>query len=302
MSSYKTKLRRFEYTDVLGWSYSRFSTFKECKRKYFYEYYGKHDLENFPKINFLRKLTSVPLEIGNISHKLIQRLLQRLQKSPEAIDVEKFFDYAERQVLEICKDKNFEDVYYKKREEIDFKSEIFPRISQAMENFLKSDRLQWLFEEALVNKDEWIIEFDDKNKYGECRIDNQKAYCKVDFLFPIDDELHIIDWKSGKEDYPKHSTQLKGYAGWANFQFGTEISSIKPTIAYLLPEYKENSIVLNAYDIDDFSSLVRTQTEEMYDFCEIPELNIPRPKEEFKMTEHEAFCKYCKYRELCDRA
>lgn len=301
MSSYKEKVRRFDFTDVLGWSYSRFSTFEECKRKYYYEYYRKHDLENRSKIEFLRQLTTVPLEVGNISHKLINRLLQRLQKSSDEIDLEKFFEYADRRTMEICAEKTFEETYFQNRAEAELRLEVFEHVSIAMENFLKSDRLQWLFEEASASKEDWYVEHEDPKNFGECRIDNWKAFCKVDFMFPIGDELYIIDWKTGKPDYAKHSVQLKGYAGWANFQFGTDISKIKPTVAYLRPEYSENSVQLNVYDIDEFGDMVRAQTEAMYQFCEIPETNFPLPKEAFVMTPHEGFCKYCKYRELCDR-
>lgn len=302
MSKYLNQLRRFEFTDILGWSYSRFATFQQCKRKYFYEYYAKRDIENVAKIRVLRELTTVPLEVGNISHKLIQTLLKRLQKTSEEIDLEKFYDYAQRATMDICREKVFEDVYYQKRDRIDFETEIFGPVSQAMKNFLTSDRLQWLFEEALVTNADWIVELDDRSKYGECRINDLKAYCKVDFMFPIDEGLHIIDWKTGKEDYAKHSLQLRGYAGWANFQFGTDYSLIRTTIAYLLPEYNETSVVLNEYDIDDFARQVKEQTDLMYEFCEVPELNIPLPKERFEMTQVVNFCKSCKYRELCDRA
>ena len=301
MSKYYQRLRKFEFTDILGWSYSRYNTFQSCKRKYYYEYYWKRDIENVAKIAALKNLTTVPLEIGNISHKLIQALLSRLQKSAGEIDREKFYDYARRTTIDLCKEKEFEDIHYNKRDTIDFEQEIFLPVSVAMKNFLLSDRLQWLFEEALVSKDDWIIEFEDRNKYGECRIDNMKAYCKVDFLFPIDDRLHIIDWKTGKEDYAKHSVQLRGYAGWANFQFETGYDLITTTIAYLLPEYKESTVVLTEYDIDDFAIRIREQTDAMYEYCEVPELNIPFPKEKFEMTPLENFCKTCKYRELCDR-
>lgn len=301
MSTYYQRLRKFEFTDILGWSYSRYATFQQCKRKYYYEYYRKRDIENLAKLAVLKDLTTVPLEIGNISHKLIQALLSRLQKTAEAIDREKFYDYARRLTHDVCKEKNFEDVHYGKRDRVDLDTEIFEPVMAAMKNFLESDRLQWLFEEALVSKEDWIIEFEDNNKYGECRIDNHKAYCKVDFLFPVDERLHIIDWKTGKEDYAKHSVQLRGYAGWANFQFGTDFSQITTTVAYLLPEYKEMTVVLTEYDIDDFAMRIREQTAAMHEYCEVPELNIPFPKERFEMTPLVNFCKTCKYREVCGR-
>ena len=293
------RIREFGFTDVLGWSYTRYSTFQGCKRQYFYEKYPKYDLEhNLLKIKALAQLTSVPLEIGNISHHLIKTLLDRLKRASEPIDRDRFFDYARREAESIFKTKLFEDVYYGNRDKIDFETEIFDFVRAGLENFLASERLQWLFEEALVTKDDWIIE---PHGFGEFRIDNLKAYCKVDFLFPIGDELYIIDWKTGKEDYRKHAIQLRGYAYWAHFHLKKDFSLIETTIAHLLPVYKENSIRVNEYDIEDFSDVVKSQSEEMYKYCADVELNVPLGKDEFPMTERINFCKTCKYRELCDR-
>ncbi|MGB7069999.1 MAG: PD-(D/E)XK nuclease family protein [Pyrinomonadaceae bacterium] len=297
-SKYPHTLRRFGYTDILGWSYSRYSTFQNCKRQYYFEKYSKYDIENILKIDHLKTLTSVPMEIGNISHKLIKCLLERLKKSSEEIDREKFADYSLREAQAIFREKTFEDIYYQRKDAVDFESEIFEPVQLAMENFLASDRLRWIFEEALVTKDEWVIE---PGGYGECRIDDLKAYCKVDFMFPIGDDLHIIDWKTGKEDTRKHRVQLRGYAIWANFHYKKAFENIETTICHLLPEYRENSERINEYDFEDFSSMIRDQTAEMQQYCAEPELNTPLPKDEFAMTSHENFCKTCRFRELCDR-
>jgi hypothetical protein len=302
MSKYLEMLQRYPYTDMLGWSNARNEVFQQCKRKYYFQYYGKYDLGNFHKINRLKNLTTVPLEIGNVTHKLIQALLRRIKLSFEPIDHAKLYDYSKRETFKICRDKEFEEVYYKKRDQIDIESEIFLPVMQAMKNLLESQRMTWMFEEALLSKDDWIIELDDQHKYGECRIDGLKAYCKVDFMFPIDEDLYIIDWKTGKPSYAKHAIQLRGYAGWSISQFGVSVDSVKTTIAHLLPEYEENTVQLNEFDLDDFVALVRAQTNEMYEFCEVPETNVPLKKEQFPMTTHLNFCKFCEFRELCDRA
>lgn len=292
-------IRQFGYTDVLGWSYSRYSTFKSCKRQYYYEKYAKYDVAgDLMQIRKLAQLTNVPLEIGNITHKILQTLLRRLQKSDDDIDPERFFDYAHRVAESIFRSKLFDEVYYEAREAIDFENEIYEPVRQALENFLRSDRLRWIFEEALVTKDEWVIE---PEGFGELRIEGLKAYCKVDFLFPIGDEMYILDWKTGKEDYKKHRVQLHGYAYWANYHFEKEFPLIEATVAHLLPVYKEHSQRINEFDVQEFSDVVKGQTEEMYGYCAEPELNIPLPKQEFPMTPHENFCKTCKFRELCDR-
>ncbi len=291
-------IRRFDYTDVLGWSHSRYNTFRTCKRKYFYQYYAGFDKEHVIKINTLKNLTSIALEIGNITHQILQVLLKRIRKSEAEIDRQKFSGFSKRKAKEIFQSKIFQEIYYRDLDIIDFEEDILKRVNQGLANFLESDRLEWLFAEALTEKDDWMIE---PEGFGECRIDNMKAYCKVDFLFPIGDEIHVIDWKTGKSDYSKHSEQLKGYVTWVAFHFGKKYDEIKPTVAYLLPEYRENSIEVNEFDIEDFSSQIRKQTNQMYQYCLDPEANTPLAKERFPMTENEKICKYCNFRELCDR-
>jgi hypothetical protein len=297
------KIRKFEYTDVLGWSYTRFSNFNSCKRKYYYEYYRKWDTSNIVLINTLRNLTTVPLEIGNISHKLIYKILRRLQLKSEKIDHPTFFDYAYKEAFRIFEQKEFEDVYYKLRENVDFENEIYPLVRKSLENFLNSDRFQWILEEALIYKENWYLpsEEDEEKDFGECRINNMKAYCKVDFMFPIEEELHILDWKTGKKDYKKHYIQMNGYVGWANFHFKTNLELIKPNIAYLLPNYSEESVDIKEFDLDVFIARIRRETDEMYEYCEIPETNTPIEKERFPMISNLSVCRHCKYRQLCGR-
>ncbi len=290
-------VRKFEFTDILGWSHSRYNTFSTCKRQYYYQYYRKYDIENVVKIAILAKLTSVPLEIGNISHKLIKTLLTRIRKTSDEIDRDRFFDYAERRGKEIFRTQIFQEVYYKERNRVDFETEIYPSVAQAMANLLESDRLEWVFEEALVEKDDWLIE---PEGYGECRIDNMKAYCKVDFLFPLGDEIYVLDWKTGKQS-GKHLDQLKGYAAWVSFHFEKDWPQIKSFVAYLLPEYDERSLTINEFDIEEFTERIRRETDAMYEYCAEPEFNIPKEKEAFPMTENLKLCKFCNFRELCGR-
>ena len=52
------QIKKFPFTSILGWSVSRYDIFNNCKRQYYYFYYGKFDKE-FPvsKINELKTLT-----------------------------------------------------------------------------------------------------------------------------------------------------------------------------------------------------------------------------------------------------
>ncbi len=292
-------VQKFEFTHILGWSASRYDTFSRCKRQYYYQYYGSNDTEfDRLKINSLKGLTSIPLEIGSIAHEVIRVLLERLKKTNSPIDRDRFLSFVENEVLKTAAEKEFAEVYYKETDEVDAGTEILPRVRQALVNLLEADRLAWLMNEALEKKEEWIIE---PEGYGECRIDNMKAYCKVDFLFPVGNEIHIFDWKTGKRDDSKHLRQMRGYATWAHYHLGTEFGDIKTTVAYLLPDYDERPIESNEYEIEAFTDVIREETEEMYDYCSHVENNKPLPKEDFAMTDNLKICSWCNFRELCGR-
>ena len=89
------KYPSYEFTPVLGWSISRYEVFDKCKRQYFYTYYPKHvPGVPFYKMAALKDLTSVPLEIGNVVHDILEAFLRRLQKSDSNIDENRFLEFA----------------------------------------------------------------------------------------------------------------------------------------------------------------------------------------------------------------
>ena len=289
-------LKKFDFTSILGWSVSRYDLFQTCKRKYYYNYYAKYDpFIPRQKIDQLKSMTSIPLEVGNIVHDVNKVLLERLKKTEQEIDKERFFDYIRRKTADYCNSKQFAEIYYGEIDNLNM-PEITDKVQASLGNFLNSDRFEWLFDVALKTKGIWIIE---PPGYGETRIDGMKAYCKVDFLFPVEDMLYIIDWKTGKADPDKHKKQLIGYTTWASFHFNHEPDKIYPIVAYLFPKYNELNVEVNEFDIEEFSNRVKEETDEMYEFCSVVEENIPKDKEIFSKTTFTRLCDYCNFRGLC---
>jgi len=287
-------IKKFPFTNILGWSVSRYDVFTNCKRQYFYSYYYKFDKE-VEKIQKLRSLTSFALETGNIVHDSIRDLLVRMQKTTKPISRPKFLQYVKTMAENYCNKKTFSEVYYKQKESITAE-DIFPQASKIVENFLTSKRLKWIFEVASPESKNWIIE---PGGYGETRIDNYKAYCKVDFLIPVKDKIYILDWKTGKQDISKHSRQLIGYSLWASYHFNTNAQNITSTVVYLSPTYDEKTIELTDEMLVKFKQQVEDETKQMYEYLKDIENNIPKEKDCFEKTDNEFFCKYCNFRELC---
>jgi len=288
-------IKQFEFTPILGWSASRYDTFNTCRRRYYYTYYAKFDPEfSANKINQLKKMTSVPLEIGNIVHDIIKVLLERLQKTEQQIDARRFYNYARNITEQYCK-KTFSEVYYKEIDQVNI-DDIYENVRRILSNLLNSQRFIWIIKNAVQNKRQWVIE---PPGFGQTIINDLKAYCKVDFLFPVENVLYIMDWKTGKADKKKHQKQMLGYTAWASFHFNHDPEKIHPIIAYLKPDYIEDTLCITRSDTDNFAETVKKETYKMYEFCTSIEDNLPKGKEIFEKTTNKVFCNYCNFRELC---
>ena len=289
-------MKRFTFSPKLGWSVSRYSLFETCKRQYYYNYYAKYDpVHPVKKILALKNMTSIPLEIGNIVHDVNKTLLERLQKTTKAIDKGRFFDYARKTTEASVRAKKFQEVYYGQMKSVS-PNDLFERVRISLASFLNSDRFIWLMDHAVFKKDEWLIE---PPGYGETRISGTKAYCKVDFLFPVEDQLFIMDWKTGKPDATKHHRQMVGYTAWACYHFEKDPDKISPIVAYLYPGYKEIEITVKQSDIEAFAKQVRKETADMNKFCQDIKKNIPKDKTVFT-PQKSRLCHYCNFRALCD--
>jgi hypothetical protein len=289
---YKT----YPFTPALGWSISRYETFDKCKRQYYYTYYSKF-AAGVPqyKIAQLKNLTSVPLEIGNVVHDVIEAFLKRLQKSDSDIDESRFLLFARQKTDHYFSTKTFIETYYGSGASLD-REEAFAKISRCLENFMGSPIYNWLFMKAITNKENWMIE---PPGYGETRLNGSKAYCKMDFLFPVDNDIYILDWKTGAKDTYKHSHQLIGYAAAAGNNFNIPWNTIFPKIIYLYPEFDEFELSLKEDDFASFYRQVKEQTEEMQACCTDAQNNVPRPIEGFPQAPSKAICKFCNFQELC---
>lgn len=287
----------FPFSAILGWSASRHDAFSFCKRHYYYQYYPKFDSEHpVAKIQTLKGLTSRALAIGSLAHLGIEALLKRLEKSTAPIDLERFSAYMKQQAALFVQQNKFEEEYYKSGAVPDA-AELGQAALDYVQQFLNSQRYAWISALPDATRKNWMIE---PGGYGETRINDLKAYCKVDFLLQHNGITYIFDWKTGKEDPEKHAKQMLGYALFAQTNLGVPFDQIELQLHYL--SGTETQVHIGEGDLQKFEERVQSETQEMYSYCSNIESNIPLPKESFPMTEQERLCGYCKFRELCGRA
>lgn len=294
--------RKYQYSPVLGWSISRSEHFYQCKRLYFCQYYYKH-VRTCPveKVEYLRSLTSVPLEVGRVVHDGLAYVISGPLKHGRAEDIEPEA-VAERYVTlmkESLDTKDFiEDYYpqYPSEKATDVKHGL-EKIEASMLQFFDSKWYSWLKECPEELKGRWVIEPKD---YGECRIGGLKAYCKVDFAFPDGKGGYcILDWKTGKINEAKHRIQMLGYIFYATDRFPVQAEQVTPLVIYLGTEYKEFAVT-GERDLEGFRAKVKGEAEEMYRYCADINANIPLDEDNFERVSNSRFCAYCKFQELCN--
>lgn len=246
----------------------------------------------------LKRLQSYPLFVGRVFHEIVAKLIKRVAKRPgEPIDETQFWNWTATRIDDSYGRTSFMEEYYSSSG-APSRDAARKSVTLALENLRGSERYQWLEETAKQSGGSWVIEPGD---YGETRVGNYIAYCKVDFVVPRDDLYFVIDWKTGKVDPEKHSVQLCGYTIWAMNRLGIELEKIRPIVAHVLPEYSEQIVTLSPLDLDEFAGLVEEQTLRLYDYCREVDSNTPVPKEQFGLTSNVDICRWCNYRELCGR-
>lgn len=287
----------YPFSAILGWSASRFEAFSFCKRHYYYQYYPKFDSE-FPvaKIQALKMLTTRALAVGSLSHLGIEALLRRLEKSTAPIDVKRFAAHITQLSENYLKENTFEEAHYGSSA-LPTAEDLSAAAMEYLNLFLQSERYAWICSLPESTRKAWMIE---PGGFGETRINNLKAYCKVDFLLQYQGKTYIFDWKTGKADPEKHARQMLGYALFAHTNLGVGFEHIDLVLHYL--SGFETRVPINAADLPDFEAKVQADTQEMYSYCEQVDANIPKPKEAFPMIEPQKLCGYCKFRELCGRS
>lgn len=287
----------YPYTPQLGWSSTRSETFRSCRRRYFFQYYGRYDNELLPVlIQRLKGLSSIPMTTGEAVHQVLAVLLKRLLRTTEEIDRERFERHVRQTITGLLAGTELMEVHYRQRSAPDA-AELQEPVLACLEQLLASERYRWL-KEVLQDDPRYLIE---PPGFGEARLQGMKIYAKVDCLFELDGEVVILDWKSGRQDPAKHLRQLLGYAAWAEDHLKLPAERIRCVAAYLQNGYAEIEKRPTAADLQGLAAEVAAEIQEMESLCRDPERNIPLGKESFPLTENLGYCRNCQFRELCDR-
>ena len=294
-------IKEYEYTDLPGWSYSRYRMLRECPRQYWYHYYGiKYGDKNISQeIRRLKKFTALPLEVGHVVHQTIAHSLRDIIMRGKTPSKDKLLLRAQNALRIYLGSKQFIEKELGHGFNDDKLKSAFERLRNALSVFISHPLLPEIIASLTERSTSCVI---DPEGYGECRIDGKKVYAKPDLVYSDEKgKIKVIDWKTGSSDRGENVIQLGGYLFYAVDVLGHLIKNLEGRIIYLSPPQDDLILEPTEESMNVIKSRVLREIEEIEEYCSDIKNNIPKPMRLFPKTIESHFCLFCKYKHICDK-
>ena len=297
-----------DLVNEFSWSRSRNATFEDCRRKYFYHYYGawggwEHDAAaDVRRLYILKQLASRQMWAGRVVHDAIEMALHVYREGRD-VPVEPFIaDVVERMRGEWRSSRAgryrespktlalFEHEYA-----LDLKPEVWQALSRnvvtCLRNFFRLPLLEAVRKTA---PEHWSIEHWSK----VFDFEGTPVWIAPDFgYWNADGLLTLVDWKTGASDTDATAFQLGCYALYAREVLGVEPSQVDLLEANL----REPTVTPLLWDdarLEAIREQLRLSIRSMRAYLVDPGANAARI-EDFERTEELRICRWCNFRAVC---
>ena len=295
---------------AFSWSHSRRGTFEECPRKYYYHYYGSHNgweddaPQDARRAYRLKKLTSLPLELGYVVHRAASVALAVYSRGATLTVDNLYLTVRDRlnRVWQESQDragwerlpshrKMFREFYYGDGIDRAELSDARGQLMQCLTNLLESVS----FREAMESRVVAIEKFS-----TALRVDEVDVHAVPDLVYQRDDGLWtIVDWKSGNApDESRGREQALVYALYVRGNHATGESKIRGRIEQLAHGYADHYEFTDD-DLQGCVETIRHSIKAMKGCLSDVGLNELLAKEAFPMRWGTWPCRLCNFYELC---
>jgi len=297
-----------DLTNEFSWSRSRDATFHDCRRRYFYQYYGAWGgweptaTDEARRLYVLKQLATRQMWAGRAVHEAIEMALHVFRAERE-VPVEPFIaDVIERmrgewrqsragQYRESPKSAAlFEHEYA-----VQLKPEVWQALSRSVATCLRNFfRLPLLATIRRSEREHWSIEHWSKT----FEFEGTPVWMAPDFGFwTADGRLALVDWKTGASDPDSTAFQLGCYALYAH-----EVLGVAPDRVDLYEANLREPIVTpvswNDERLAAIRERVRLSIRAMKAYLVDPEANAAAIRD-FERAEDLRLCRWCNFRAVC---
>jgi hypothetical protein len=297
-----------DLANEFSWSRSRDGAFQECRRRYFYHYYGSWggwDADASPDVRrlyVLKQLASRQMWAGRVVHDAIEMALHVFRSGRE-VPVEPFIaDVLDRMRAEwrSSRDGRYRDspktaALFEHEYGVPLKREVWQALSRnataCLRNFF---RLPLVAAIRRTSPEHWSIEHWSK----VFDFEGTQVWIAPDFGFWTDaGRLQLVDWKTGGADPDATAFQLGCYALYAREVLGVEPSRVDLIEANL----REPTVTPVRWDdarLERVREQIRLSIRSMKAYLVDPAVNAARI-EDFERTEDLRLCRWCNFRAVC---
>ena len=296
-----------DLANEFSWSRTRDNVFQECRRRYYYHYYGAWggwDAAADPAtraLYVLKQLGTRQMWAGRLVHEAAERSLLALRDG-HALSEAALIEDTVRQMR--AEWKGSRDHVYRespKRTGLFEHEHAVPvkdtewqalrdHVIRCLRNF---HRLPLLAQIKRTPTDRWILIED----IGSFAWEGTRVFTAPDFgYWNQADRLQLVDWKTGGNGEDA-SLQLGGYALYALEVLGVEL----PRVDLLEVNLREGRVTSHPWDaisLERVREHVRLSVRAMKVYLKDPEKNLAE-EANFEKTEDLRICRWCNFRGVC---
>jgi len=302
-----------DFKNEFSWSTSRDSLFEECRRKYYYHYYGswggwdKNKADDVTRTLYvLKNLQSRWQWKGTTVHKEIARILKQLVSTGDLTLLETSLTRVTelmREDFRRSRDGSYlekegslrdETALFEHEYRINIAGEVWKKnheeVKECIRNFYKSDVL-----EKVKKLDRKAILSIDSITPTSFSFNEEKIYVNLDLAYMIDDGLEIVDWKTGTGESDK--LQFLVYTIYANETLNTPLEKTS-VIEYNLLSGQKITHKFSPSEIEEVKDYINKRIASMKGYLKNPLENIAIMTD-FPRTEDERKCESCNFKKIC---
>lgn len=301
--------------NTLSWSHSRRRLFEECKRGYYYKYYGKWngwnvDAPKERKIAYmLSNITTLDVYVGSALHDEITKIIQTLETGiPYTLDEDELCSQIDAALAESSermwrespkKYKNFWEHFYYGTPNTDKVQDAKRKLVGGIKNFLNSEAYDKISRTIDRADFVWVAP---ENSFEAFEIDGPgddkiKVFAKPDLSVSVGGKLHTFEWKSGKLS-GKEDIQLSCYTMFANHKWNYAPDNV---IGHAVGLYPSVDHTARRFLSDDLSSVKEEITTSYSEMKALHQAGLDAELDRFPKNKNTERCSMCQFKKLCDQ-
>ncbi len=302
-----------ELRNEFSWSKSRHEKFEECRRAYYYQYYGSWGGWEAPagspvrELYVLKKLSTRWQWAGSVVHESLRRMLRRARATGRFQPLSELLAGTHeraRTQWSVSREKSYwressaiaglvEHEYGDPVPDSEWKRVYDEVIEGSLRAFYDGPILPRIQD---TPPDRWLV-VDELDSWS---FEGVKIWVALDFAYrDAEGRTHILDWKTGKERQVDH-TQVGIYALYAQQKWNVSPDQVVGGLVYLSGKADRVEVKADPDALRTCEEEMRQSIAAMRQVLHSPEENLAR-MDRFPQREQRESCRRCAFRRPCGR-